>query len=170
MGMYHAFFPTVEQVRGLAILSRWPLTDARGALLPGSAEQAGVLAASLDNAGAISQLRVATTRLPIDTAATAEAQASVVLGAVLESDRVAVGGDLGTPPGGAAYDILLLGGLVDPDTALNIGPSFTVPAAAPSVRHDYVLFSGLTPLDSRQVESTASDHRLVVVEAALPAP
>src|SRR5690606_41886978 len=45
--MYAVYYPTVEQLRGLAILSRWPLAEAGGLLLPGDGEQLGAQRARL---------------------------------------------------------------------------------------------------------------------------
>ena len=43
LGMYQAYQPTVEHVRGVAILSRWPVAGHTGVLLPSMAEQMGAI-------------------------------------------------------------------------------------------------------------------------------
>ncbi len=50
LDMSQAFLPTTEQVRGLAVLSRWPLSSRAGALFPGTGEQDGALSVSIRDA------------------------------------------------------------------------------------------------------------------------
>jgi endonuclease/exonuclease/phosphatase (EEP) superfamily protein YafD len=58
-------------------------------------------------------------------------------------------------------------GFVDPFIAGGFYPAPTDPAEKPNKRIDFVWMRGLTPTDARVLESTASDHRMVVVEARL---
>jgi endonuclease/exonuclease/phosphatase (EEP) superfamily protein YafD len=94
-------------------------------------------------------------------------QLSVLL-SLADSSPMMVGADLGASPDDLVYGQLLASGFVDPDTVLGIERGFTTPARNPTLRHDYILTRGLIPLDARQVESMASDHRLVVVEVGWP--
>lgn len=170
LDMYAVYYPTVEQLRGLAILSRWPLSGGSGVLLPGSGEQLGALRAGLAPDPATGRsLTLLNTRLAGGDEATKLGQIGALLG-MLEQEQLAVlGGNLAMAPDDAAYRQLVLLGLTDPDAALGLEGGYTTPAEAPTVRHDYVLLRGLEPLDSRQVHSAASDHRLVVVEVGWPA-
>ena len=51
--------------------------------------------------------------------------------------------------------------------ALGLGSPPTNAVFNPSKRIDFVWLRDLVPADARVLESTASDHRLVVVEAEL---
>ncbi len=159
-------------MHGLAILSRWPLRDEASILLPSPDEQLGVLGATLvDGPEDMPPVRLVSVRL--DLAASEEERVQrlgMVLGFVGDSSTLVLGGDLGVPPEDDTYKQLMLSGFVDPDVVLGIERGYTVPASNPSARHDYILLKGLEPLDSRQVDSTASDHRLVVVEVGWSRP
>lgn len=165
LDMYAVYYPTVEQLRGLAILSRWPLSGAGGLLLPGEGEQLGALRAVLPlDAASGRSLTLVNTRLAAGDEAGKLGQIGVLLGLLGESRPAVLGGDLAMAPEEEAFRQLLMLGLTDADVALGLEGGYTVPAEAPTVRHDYVLLRDLEPLDSRQVQSAASDHRLVVVE------
>lgn len=172
LGMEAAFAPTVEQVHGLAILSRWPLQDEASILLPGPDGQLGVLEVTLAGGPEdVQPVRLASVRLaPAASEEERVQRLGMVLGFVGDSSTLVLGGDLGVPPEDDTYKQLMLSGFVDPDAVLGIERGYTVPASNPSARHDYILLRGLEPLDSRQVDSTASDHRLVVVEVGWPQP
>ena len=79
-----------------------------------------------------------------------------------------IGADLAAGTEDVVYQQLIGSGFVDPDALLGIERGFTTPAENPLLRHDFILAEGLIPLDSRQVDSRASDHRLVVVELDWP--
>lgn len=169
LDMYAAYYPTVEQLYGLAILSRWPLVETSGLLLPGDGEQLGALSGQLVlNSETGQQVTFVDTQLLPASDNERIEQMAVLLG-LLNQDRPAVlGGDLGAPPEDELYQQLQLIGMNDPDVEMGIEGGYTYPSTAPAFRRDYVLTRGLTPLDSRQVQSTASDHRLVVVEMLWP--
>jgi hypothetical protein len=86
-----------------------------------------------------------------------------------EDSAAVVGGTLTPPEQSLVYQQLTLRGLVDPVAAPETNSAYTYPATNPDERRDYLLAQGLIPLDARQVESTASDHRLVVIELGWPA-
>lgn len=169
LDMHAAYYPTVEQLHGLAILSRWPLADTSGLLLPGEGEQLGALSGQLVlNAETGQQVTFVDTQLlPAGDNVRIE-QMAVLLGLLNQERPAVLGGDLGAPPGDELYRQLHLIGMDDPDVELGIEDGYTYPSTAPMFRRDYVLTRGLMPLDSRQVQSMASDHRLVVVEMAWP--
>ncbi len=169
LGMTSAFVPTVEQVHGLAILSRWPL-DVSSLALSGSGEQLAALGGRLvDPATGRAVLFVCTRLAPAEEEERLQ-QLALLVGFVGDASPVVLAGDLGAPPDDQVYRQLVFSGFADPDTVLGIERGYTYPAHNPTVRHDYVLFRDLVPLDSRQVDSLASDHRLVVVEVGWPQP
>ena len=56
----------------------------------------------------------------------------------------------------------------DPFVILELDSPPTDPAVHPEKRIDFVWLRELTPLEAQVLDSTASDHRMVVVEVALP--
>jgi endonuclease/exonuclease/phosphatase family metal-dependent hydrolase len=169
LGMAQAYLPTNEQIRGVAILSRWPLIDVTSVMYPGSNTNAGALSAVVVDPNSSRQLTILGTQLSARDDEQRLDQLITLLGLVGDDPVVILAADLGAPPQDAVYQHLVVNsGFVDPDRELGIENSFTTPAVVPVVRHDYVLIRGLVPLDSRQVDSAASDHRLVVVEVGWP--
>jgi len=162
LGMYAVYYPTVEQLRGLAILSRWPLAEAGGLLLPGDGEQLGAQRARLALGG--ETVVLVNTRLVPASEETRLEQVAVLLGLLEQGEPAVLAGDFGTALSEQEMRQVSLLGITDPNDALGIEGGYTVPAAAPTARHDFILVRDLTPLDARQVQSAASDHRLVVVE------
>lgn len=162
LGMHAVYYPTVEQLRGLAILSRWPLAEAGGLLLPGSGEQLGAQRARLV-AGGEPVVLVNARVMPAGEEARFE-QVAVLLGLLEQGEPAVLGADLGMTPAEQELRQFVLLGMTDPQEALGIEGGFTVPAEAPAARHDVILVRDLVPRDMRQVQSAASDHRLVVVE------
>ncbi len=169
LGMHVTFYPAAEQTRGVAVLSRWPLSGAGGALLPAADEQAVALYGDISGLASGQPIRIVNARLsPASEQERLEQVAFLLSLADVESPAV-VAGDLAAPPDEVVYTQMIFNGFADPDNALGIEQGYTTPARLPAVRNDYVLVRGLTPLDARQVESEASDHRLVVVEVAMEA-
>jgi endonuclease/exonuclease/phosphatase family metal-dependent hydrolase len=80
------------------------------------------------------------------------------------SPPVIIAGDLNALPESRAIALLTAAGFRD----LAVGAGATVPVIEPTERIDYVLAKGLTALSARVSRSTASDHRAVVVDVALP--
>jgi endonuclease/exonuclease/phosphatase family metal-dependent hydrolase len=95
-------------------------------------------------------------------------QVAVLLNLTGEDTPLVLAADLGASPQDVVYRQLLETGFLDPDTALGIERGFTFPAANPTERRDYILLRDLFPRDALQVNSPASDHRLVVVEVEWP--
>jgi endonuclease/exonuclease/phosphatase family metal-dependent hydrolase len=169
LGMYQAYQPTIGQMRGVAILSRWPITGSAGVLIPGAGEQQGALRSLLQEpATGRSIVVVSAQLLPGDDQQRLE-QLAVLLSLFDDLSPVVLGADLGfSTEEDVIYQQLLSAGFVDPDKVLGIERGFTFPASNPMYRQDYILVLGATPSDSRQVDSRASDHRLVVVEVGWP--
>jgi len=169
LGMYQAYQPTIGQMRGVAILSRWPITGSVGVLIPGADEQQGALRSLLQEpATGRSIVMVSAQLLPGDNQQRLE-QLAVLLSLIDDLSPVVLGADLGfSTEEDVIYQQLLSAGFVDPDKVLGIERGFTFPASNPMYRQDYILVLGATPSDSRQVDSRASDHRLVVIEIGWP--
>ncbi|MGB3444874.1 MAG: endonuclease/exonuclease/phosphatase family protein [Actinophytocola sp.] len=151
--------PSAGQPRrqyGTAILSRHPILRWANTLLPKvnpAEEQRGLLTAVVNVRGV--QVRVMTTHLQHDSAASRGLQAQVVADAVAASkEPVVLTGDLNAPPDAPE---------LTPLTARlrDGGNAFTYPADVPTARIDYVLTTGL-PLFSVVLPTAASDHRPVL--------
>jgi endonuclease/exonuclease/phosphatase family metal-dependent hydrolase len=165
LDMYPLFLPTVEQVWGVAILSRWPLSDPATVLyavgdLPGGA----LRGALVDPMTGRNLTLIGTQFTPGDDADRIE-QLALVLSLLSDRTPAALAADFNAPPGSPLYEQLTAAAsFADPDRVLGIEGGYTTPAVNPTIRHDMILVRGVEPLDSRQVDSVASDHRLVVVE------
>lgn len=163
--MHAAFFPISGREQGLAVLSVWPLGNVNGSVISAGRDDA-VLAVRVEQAGStVTYIDVALTP---GTEEEELQQLAVLLGMFGEDDPAVVGGTLAPPEQSLVYQQLTLRGFVDPATVLGADPAYTYSAVDPDERHDYLLAQRLIPLDARQVESVASDHRLVVVELGWP--
>ena len=74
-------------------------------------------------------------------------------------------GDLNSTPDEPVYQAMTGQGFIDPFVAGGFAAALTCPAENPQDRIDYVWIRGLQPTDARVLDSLASDHRMVVVEA-----
>lgn len=167
LGMHETFFPAPGRERGLAVLSAWPLNDVSGVALS-STDADAVLAARIST-GESPDVTVVDAALSPATDDEQLRQLAVLLGMFGEGEAVVVGGTLVPPEQSLPYQQLTLRGFVDPVAALRVGPGDTYPASDPTERRDYLLAQGMVPLDARQVDSQASDHRLFVIELGWPA-
>lgn len=167
--MYQYYQPMVEELSGIAILSRWPITG-QSYVSPSPDLQMGAFRVLLQDPATGRSLTVLGAQLSPGQEEERLKQLAVLLNLNLASDtgQVVMAADLGASPDDVVYQQLLVNGFVDPDITLGIEQGFTTPSRNPTLRHDYVLVRGLIPLDSRQVDSAASDHRLVVVEVGWP--
>jgi endonuclease/exonuclease/phosphatase (EEP) superfamily protein YafD len=95
-------------------------------------------------------------------------QIEAALAIIGDHELVLLGGDMNAEPDSPVYQAVLEAGFVDPFVFLGNLPAYTDPAIDPHKRIDYVWARGLTPLEAEVSPSLASDHRLVVVEVALP--
>jgi len=169
LGMGHVYYPTIEGLTGLAILSRWPIEDQGGVLLPSDSEQMGVAYALVRREPATRAVGVYSARLAPDDAERLN-QVGGLLGYIGNTNVALLAGDLYLTPGGEAYTQLTVGNLSDPNATLNIVQDYTFPSINPNRRLDYVLLRGLTPIESQKVcgPAPASDHCLIVIEALRP--
>jgi endonuclease/exonuclease/phosphatase (EEP) superfamily protein YafD len=78
------------------------------------------------------------------------------------------GGDFNSAPDSPIYTRISSAGFEDPFVAGGFDPAPTSPAIGPAERIDFVWARGLEVRDAQVLDSLASDHRMVVVELALP--
>jgi endonuclease/exonuclease/phosphatase family metal-dependent hydrolase len=164
LGMHALFQPTLEKLSGIAVLSRYPLHTQGGQWLTSALEQTAIVHGA-----------VATTHGPLhayglwlglepDERATQLAEALDYIGS---QNPAALGGDLNATPDSPVYARLLEADLQDPFVVTGSAPDPTSPAVDPAERIDYVWLRGLTARRAWVSDSTASDHRMVVVEVQL---
>lgn len=166
LGLGWAYGPTRQLTTGTtgnAVLSRFPVVDARFRSLPRSPGlfRRGLVQLTIDLGGR--EVDVMSTHLDHVSPAARRAQAAAVASVVRRSDRpVLLGGDLNTEPGLPPLNALARAGLFDPWPVVGSDGGLTVPAADPQRRIDYVLADGsFVPLRSEVLISAVSDHRAV---------
>lgn len=151
---------TVEYLTGIAMLYRFPLEKAEGRLLTSRLEQTAIIHARL-NIGE-KKLDAYGTWFGLEPEERA-VQLHEALSFMGEGTAV-FGGDLNSTPDSPVYQRLREAGFVDPFISGGFEPLSTSPSEQPQERIDYVWVRGLKPIDARVLDSTASDHRMVVVE------
>lgn len=166
LGMWAFFQPMPEEDRGIAVLSRWPIMNGHSQWLPGERQMAVMV--TLADASSGREVTILGTQLAPGGEEMRLGQALALISFVGDASPVLLGADLAGGPEDVVYQQLTPGQFIDPEIVLGIEQGYTVPAAQPQARHDYVLVRGLTPLASQQVNSASSDHRLVVVEVSWP--
>jgi endonuclease/exonuclease/phosphatase family metal-dependent hydrolase len=153
--------PTVEHLTGIALLYRFPLQRAEGQLLTSRLEQTAIVHA---------QVRVGDEPLdaygiwlglePEERAA----QLSDGLEFIVREGPAVFGGDFNSTPNSPVYRRLVEAGFSDPFVVGGFAPAPTSPSESPQERIDYVWMRGLNAVDAQVLDSTASDHRMVVIE------
>jgi endonuclease/exonuclease/phosphatase family metal-dependent hydrolase len=154
--------PTVEHLTGIALLYRFPLQQAGGQLLTSRLEQTAIVHA---------QVRVGDQ--PLDAygiwlgleAEERALQLTDALAFITGEGPAVLGGDFNSRPDSPVYRRLVEAGFSDPFVTGGFEPAPTSPSESPQERIDYVWTRGLSAVDARVLDSTASDHRLVVIEA-----
>jgi endonuclease/exonuclease/phosphatase family metal-dependent hydrolase len=167
LDMHVVYLPTVEHLTGIALLSRYPVTEAGMTLLPSQEEQTGLIHARLQVGD--QTLDVFATWLGLsETERTHQVSAALAwLAARSPSGPACLGGDLNSLPDSPTYRRLVEAGFGDPFRELGLGDVPTDPASAPDERIDYVWLRELTPLAAGVSASLASDHRPLWVEVSL---
>jgi endonuclease/exonuclease/phosphatase family metal-dependent hydrolase len=156
--------PTVEHLTGIALLYRFPLQRAEGHLLTSRLEQTAIVHA---------QVRVG--REPLDAYGIwlglepeeRAAQLADALDFITKEGPAVFGGDFNSTPNSPVYRCLVEAGFSDPFVVGGFEPSPTSPSESPQERIDYVWMRGLSAVNAQVLDSTASDHRMVVIEARL---
>ncbi len=156
--------PTMEHLTGIALLYRFPLQRAEGQLLTSRLEQTAIVHA---------QVRVGDEPLeaygiwlglePEERAA----QLTDALAFIAEEGPAVFGGDFNSTPDSLVYRRLVEAGFSDPFIVGGFEPAPTSPSEFPQERIDYVWIRGLSAVDAQVLDSTASDHRMVVIEGRL---
>jgi endonuclease/exonuclease/phosphatase family metal-dependent hydrolase len=174
LDMYAIYQPTINEVQGVAVLSRWPIFQSSGLTFNTPAGQAAIVNGLIQNPSTGALVTIYGTQLQPGSEDERLRQFGV-LGAYItetapEDTAIILAGDFQAVPQDALYTQLINIGFTDPDQLLQVEQGFTTPASNPTFRHDYILMRGIEPLDVRQVLSQppSSDHRLVVVEVAWP--
>nr|MBC7244467.1 endonuclease/exonuclease/phosphatase family protein [Chloroflexota bacterium] len=155
--------PTIEHLTGVAMLYRLPLEKAEGQLLTSRLEQTAIMCTRLKVGG--KKLDIYGTWFGLEPGERA-VQLSEAL-AFMGQGAAAFGGDLNATPDSPVYQRLTEAGFVDPFVAIGLEPLPTSPSEQPEERIDYVWVRGLKPISAQVLDSTASDHRMVVVEVRL---
>ncbi len=153
--------PTVEHLTGMALLSRFPVRQVEGKLLTSRLEQTAIVRAQVEVGDDI--LEAYGIWLGLEPQ-----ERAVQLGEALDfikAGPVTFGGDFNSTPDSSIYRRLVDAGFTD--GAAVFDPSPTSPSEAPRERIDYVWIRGLRPVAAKVLDSTASDHRMVVIEALL---
>jgi len=166
LDMKEVYLPTMEHLTGIALLSRYPILETDALLLPSELEQTGMIWAELDLGGEpVSVFAIWMGLEPEERARQLDAALPF-----LESHPgpAAFGGDFNSTPDSPVYARIENAGFEDPFVAVDLGSPPTDPAINPTERIDFVWLRELVPLDAQVLDSIASDHRLVVVEAGLP--
>lgn len=163
LGMNYAYHYDSEYLNGVAVLSYWPISDVQGTDLPGG-NQSYALQVTLIEPLRGRPLSVMAVQIEAANVEIRLRQLAVLLDMQSGAAQRVLAGSLSASPTDVVIQQISQVGYADPDQQLGIERGFTTPADIPALRHDYVFGAGLAPLDSRQVDSVASDHRLVVVE------
>jgi len=166
--MEEVYLPTLEHLTGIALLSRYPILDTDTLLLPSELEQTGIIWAELDIDG--ESLNAFAIWLGLEPEERARQLDAALPFLESHPGPAAFGGDFNSKPGSPVYIRIEGAEFEDPFVTLDLGSPPSDPAINPTKRIDFVWLRGLTPIDALVADSTASDHRLVVVEASLPAP
>ena len=172
LGMGYVFGPNIGDLYGNAILSRYPITDVRWvsyAKEPGLRYQPrGAIVARIGDDAAKTRLLIAVTHLDenADASAVRMEQVRSLLGAIGGTAPAIVACDCNAKPDAPELALITDSGFGD--LALQSGGAGnTFPSDGPVERIDYLFGTGVTAAQARVVDSTASDHRAVVVNVTL---
>jgi len=170
--MTDLYLPTMEHLTGIAVLSRYPVVEFETLLLPSALEQTGIIWVRVDAAGPEAEdmvpINVFGTWLGLEPEERSRQLDSALPFIAAHPGPAVFGGDFNARPDSPVYARIAGAGFVDPFLALGLDPPPTDPAVDPNKRIDFVWLRDLEPLGAQVPDSTASDHRPVVVEAALP--
>ena len=163
--MQEVYGPALEGLSGIALLTRFPIVEADTALLNSELEQTAIVHARvrvgdrpLDAYGVWMGLEPEERARQLD-------DALPIIGA---ASPAVFGGDFNSTPDSPTYARIRDAGFEDPFVAGGFEPALTDPAIEPRKRIDFVWMRGMQVLDAWVPDSQASDHRMVVVELALP--
>jgi endonuclease/exonuclease/phosphatase family metal-dependent hydrolase len=156
--------PTVEHLTGIALLYRFPLQRAEGQLLTSRLEQTAIVHAQVGVGDEpIDAYGIWLGLEPEERAA----QLTDALEFMTREGPAVLGGDFNSTPDSPVYRRLVEAGFSDPFVVGGFEPSLTSPSEFPQERIDYVWIRDLSAVGAQVLDSTASDHRMVVIEARL---
>ncbi|MFG3705149.1 endonuclease/exonuclease/phosphatase family protein [Micromonospora sp. NPDC047670] len=171
LDMPYVFAPAADALWGDAVLSRWPLDEARTRRLPavGAPTGAQALGVTVDFSAGV-RLAVVATHLQPPPGEDPVVQARAVAGFALRyaaGRPLVVAGDMNTEPDDPAFAEFTRAGLVD--ALAPARPLPTSPADDPRQQIDHVFVTpGLAARDAAAPRGTASDHLPVAVTLTLP--
>jgi len=175
LGMAYVYGPTIGDLYGNAILSRYPIADVRRvsyAKEPGLRYQPrGAVIAHIGDDSTKPRLLIAVTHLDenSDASAVRMEQVRALLNEVGSTTPAVIACDCNAKPDAPELKLITDSGFGD--LALQSGgPDNTFPSDAPVERIDYIFGTGVTAAQGHVVSSTASDHRGVVVNITLSGP
>ena len=166
LDMHPVFGPALEQLSGVALLSRFPVTMTDVQPLTSQLEQTVIVRAQLE-IGQVSeagqQLKAYATWLGLEPGERAR-QLDDALTYIGDASPAVLGGDFNAIPDSPTYDAIQAAGFSDPFTSGGFDPRPTSPAVNPNERIDFVWVRNLDVKDVQVLDSLASDHRMVVAE------
>jgi endonuclease/exonuclease/phosphatase family metal-dependent hydrolase len=162
LGMEVLYLPTIEHLTGIALLSRFPVSDIRGTLLTSHLEQTGIVGARVKLGGVDVHVYGIWLGLSRDERMRQITEATRFIDEI--PGAAALGGDFNSTPDSPVYSHMKADGFLDPFASLGRPNVLTDPAIAPKERIDYVWLRGFVLTDAQVLDSVASDHRMVAVE------
>lgn len=174
LGMPYVFGPTIGDLYGNAILSRYPITEVRRvhyAKEPGLRYQPrGAIIARIGDSATLVKALIAVTHLDenADASAVRMEQVRTLLAEIGNATPAIIACDCNARPEAPELKLITDSGFGD--LALQSGGGgLTFPSDQPVERIDYIFGLGVTAAQGHVVNSTASDHRAVVVNVTLSA-
>jgi len=165
LGMQEVYGPALEGLSGIALLTRFPITEADTALLDSDLEQTAIVHARVQVDGhPLCAYGIWMGLEPEER----ERQLDDALAYIGAASPAVFGGDFNSTPDSPVYARIQAAGFDDPFIIGGFDPAPTSPAIEPARRIDFVWARGLETRDAQVLDSLASDHRCVVVELALP--
>jgi endonuclease/exonuclease/phosphatase family metal-dependent hydrolase len=172
LGMTYVFGPTIGDLYGNAILSRFPITEVRRLSYtkePGLRYQPrGAVIARIGDETTGVRLLIAATHLDEngDASAVRMEQVRALLDEVANATPAIIACDCNATPEAPELKLITDSGFGDLALQAGGGDS-TFPSDGPVERIDYLFGVGVTAAQGHVVDSTASDHRGVVVNVTL---
>ncbi len=165
LNMRVVYAPTLEKFSGMALLSRYPLSQSDYYWLDSEKEQTALISAQVKTVDEPLYVYGLWLGLEADERLAQVRQALQIVG---DDNPAVLAGDFNATPDSSIYDLVISEGFEDPFTQ----QALTYPATVPQKRVDYIWLRGLSLVsDTATVKpSTASDHRLVFVEATINSP
>ncbi len=165
LGMHEVYAPTLEGLSGIAILSRFPVSESDVHTLSSQLEQTAMAHARVQMGGQALDVYGVWLGLEAEERARQLDDALPIIGA---ASPAILGGDFNATPDSPVYARMRAAGFEDPFIVGGFAPALTDPAVDPASRIDYVWMRGLQVQDAQVLDSLASDHRMVVIEVTLP--